>query len=477
MTQHIRRTTAFAPGAVLVLALSLLGLPGAVGAQSPDASPGPVAADACVEPEASAPPRPDETLSMPQEFRVQLFDGVWGGIRDFYVDPDVKGLDWEAIGDEYAPLIIRTDNAYEVYELLREMVATLDDPYTYFLSPDDQGDPASFDPSYGGIGALLDSSTAGADSDGLRILYVFEGGSAKEAGIRERDRIVAVNGDPCARIADIRGPAGTDVTLTIVSPGEAPRDVVVERRQISPLVLPEARRLATAPSVGYLRLPSLAGQEVIDAVAAGLDGLIEADEPLKGLVIDVRATSQGAPGVIVQVLSHLLAGEVGAFHSRVGDEPITIEPSDLAPALADVPVVVLVDEGSEAEAEQLAAIMQDQGRATVVGQATAGETHGSNAVNFPDGSLLQIVSFGFKLPDGQTLEGQGVTPDIVVDEDWLAYPEAEDPGLLAAIEALGSEAPEAPEAPDSPEPTETVEPTETPEPTEPSPVPTGDAAG
>ena len=52
------------------------------------------------------------------------------------------------------------------------------------------------------------------------------------------------------------------------------------------------------------------------------------------------------------------------------------------------------------------------------------------------GSLLQIVSYGFQLPDGQTLEGVGVTPDVMVEADWLAYPEAEDPFLLAALEVF-----------------------------------------
>ena len=72
---------------------------------------------------------------MPEDFRIGLFDGVWQGIRDGYVDPDTNGLDWDAIGDEYAPLIISTDNAYEVYELLGEMVALLDDPVHRLLCP------------------------------------------------------------------------------------------------------------------------------------------------------------------------------------------------------------------------------------------------------------------------------------------------------------------------------------------------------
>ena len=133
-----------------------------------------------------------------------------------------------------------------------------------------------------------------------------------------------------------------------------------------------------------------------------------------------------------------MSGDVGAFHFRSGTEPIEIESSDLADDYAGVPVVVLVDEDTEADAEQLAAILQDQGRATVVGAQTSGQTHGAQTVDFADGSLLQVVTYGFQLPDGRTLEGQGVTPDVEVTADWLDYPESEDPGILAALEALES---------------------------------------
>jgi len=112
---------------------------------------------------------------------------------------------------------------------------------------------------------------------------------------------------------------------------------------------------------------------------------------------------------------------------------------------------VLVDEATEADAEQLAAILQDQGRATVVGTQTSGQTHGAQSVDFADGSLLQIVTYGFQLPDGQTLEGQGVTPDVEVTADWLDFPEAEDPGILAALEVIESP-PVEPSASDAAEP-------------------------
>jgi Tricorn protease C1 domain len=90
-----------------------------VGASAPilaqDASPGASpAVDACVEPEASATPLTDGTLSMPEDYRIALFNGVWQGVRDLYIDADTNGLDWQAIGDEYATLLIQTENAQEV---------------------------------------------------------------------------------------------------------------------------------------------------------------------------------------------------------------------------------------------------------------------------------------------------------------------------------------------------------------------------
>ena len=457
MRPHMLRTLATF---VAVLASLLTLGPVASVAQSPEASAVPSAsgssaaapsapasaapasaepADQCVQPEASLAPVAQEPLSIPEDFRIALFDGVWQGIRDYYWDPDTNGLDWDAVGDEYAPLIIQTDDAYEVYSLLSEMVGLLDDPYTGFFAPEDLASTEAYNASYGGIGALLDTSAAGEDTDGLRILYVFDGGSAKDAGIRARDRIVAVEGDPCARIADIRGPSGTDVTLTVVSPGEEPREVTLERRQIAPTILPEVHRLEDDPTVGYLGILSLAGQEGIDGIQQGLAELLRGD-PLDGLIIDLRASDTGAPAVTISTLGNFVEGEVGEYHSRVGNEPIEVEPSDLFDRYADVPVAVLVDEQTEADAEQLAAILQDQGRAVIVGAQTSGQTHGVATIDFPEGSLLQIVSFGFQLPDGRTLEGEGVTPDVPVEADWLAYPESEDPFILAALDALSASA-------------------------------------
>jgi carboxyl-terminal processing protease len=427
-----------AAAAAAAPALAQVGSPGASPPASTEAaaSASPSPAGACVEPEASAVPLPAEAITMPEEFRMALFDGVWQGIRDAYVDPDLKGLDWEAIGDEYAKQIIDTENAYEVYDLLSEMTGLLDDPYTAFFAPEDLGaqDAAT---GYAGIGALVDSGAAGAESQGLRITYVFDGGSAKDAGLGPRDRVIAVNGDACARVADIRGPEGTSVTLTVVSPGQPSRDVTLERRRIDPTIRPEARRLEGHPSVGYLRVIALSGDAAVDGIEQALTRFVR-DDPIDGLILDLRGSNQGAPGVMVDALRHFVSGDVGAYHARSGLQPITVEPSSVAHDLAGIPMVVLVDAATEADAEQLAAILQDQGRAVVVGAQTSGQTHGVQTVDFPDGSLLQVVTYGFELPDGRSLEGQGVTPDVPVDADWFDVPESEDPDILAALKVIAA---------------------------------------
>ena len=146
--------------------------------------------------------------------------------------------------------------------------------------------------------------------------------------------------------------------------------MTLTRRQVDPTIRPESRRLAADPRVGYLRVVSLAGQWAIDGIAEALTDFVGGDDAIDALVLDLRASNQGAPLVMTELLRAFVSGNVGEFHSRTGNEPIEVEPNDLAAAYASMPIVVLVDEASEAEAEQAAAILQDQGRATIIGTQT-----------------------------------------------------------------------------------------------------------
>jgi carboxyl-terminal processing protease len=393
------------------------------------------AQEACPAPTPPAVPRPDTPLVMPEDLRIALFNTVWQAVRDFYIFEDLNGVDWDAVSRDFAPGVLQIENAWEFYEVLDRMVALLGDPLTTFVNPLVAEAIAAQEATYGGIGALLDRAAAPTRGEPLRVVSVFPGSPAEGAGLRARDRILAVDGDDCPSTEYIRGPAGSDVALLVASPGEEPREVVITRAQLQALILPEARLVGTGVGVGYLRLVSLSGVETVRAIEEAFERFVAAPS-LEGIVLDVRGTRGGAPGVMLVLLSYFLEGEVGAFYSRGGDSPIEVLPGPLKAGLDSVPLAVLVDAASVAEAEQLAALLQANGRAIVVGQATEGATHGVRTLDFVGGSRLQMTVIGVRLPDGEPLERRGVTPDVLVEGDWAEFREVDDPYLVAALEAL-----------------------------------------
>jgi C-terminal peptidase prc len=379
---------------------------------------------------------------MPEDIRLGILDQVWQQVRDGYLDPTMHGLDWDAVHTDFEERMLITLDAREAYQNVSDMVALLEDPDTFFVSALDL-ESSALDPTYGGIGVLVDS-TAPQDA-GLRIVYVFPGGPALDAGIQPRDVILAVNGDPCASPEIIRGPVGTSVELLVRSPGEEPRPVRVERQRIAPVYEVEPARVPGSPRFGYLRLVSMAG-DAGEQVEAALTQMLD-QGALSGLVLDLRHASSGDLEVTRRILGSFLGGEVAILRTRQGDTPFVVEAGSLRDRLADVPLAVLVDTATDGEAERLAALLQAERDAVVVGQPTAGHTQIVTQAPLPDGSVLQMVVAGMLLSDGTRLEGRGVIPDIVQQDDWLIRPAAEDVWILTAVRELrrssqGSAAPE-----------------------------------
>jgi C-terminal peptidase prc len=391
---------------------------------------------ACPAPPTPETPVPDQPLVMPEDFRIALFDAVWGAVNELYIVPDFNGVDWEQIQEEYAPYFLQTDNAFEVYALLEEMVGRLEDPSSRFLSALALEAAVEPEPGYAGIGALVDTSTPLVAGEGLRILYIFPGSGAEAAGLQARDRIIAVEGNTCPRIDIIRGPEGTEVNLEVASPRQAPHLVSVERRRIEGTILPIGHRLDRQPEVGYLRIVSLAGANMLDDIQEALQAMLD-EGSLEGLVIDLRSTTAGVPAVTAGVLGQFVDGDVATQATRAGEVPLEVEPGPLHDELADVPVIVFLDQASAGEAEHLGAILQSNERARIVGQQTPGTSYGVRDLPLGEGSILQLPVAAIELPDGTRLQGRGVSPDVEVEEDWLEYPEDEDPYLVPALELLG----------------------------------------
>ncbi|HYP39016.1 MAG TPA: S41 family peptidase [Chloroflexia bacterium] len=383
---------------------------------------------------------PTPTL-MPINARRAIFEEVWQTVQDVYIYEDFNGVDWDEIHNEYELIVLVASSAPEFYDLVSAMVAELGDEHSRYLSPmeaQEEDNLMQGTTNYVGIGIL-----ATREETSMTVVYVFPGSPAEEVGLKRRDRIIAIDGEPVVGTQNvpskIRGPEGTTVTLTIRSPGATSRDVEVERRTITGQIEPSGHRLAANPEIGYLIIPDLFLEEMDELVEDELRNLLRG-EPLEGLVVDIRGNGGGLRTVMRNILGHFITGNAGTFYTKTGSQPLTIPQGRLYDQLEPIPVVVLIDGGTESAAEWMAGAVQAKDRATVVGVTSAGNTETVYPYDLTDGSRLWVAQESFKLPDGTALEGRGVVPDVEIDQDWTAYSEEKDPHILEAVKLLKQEA-------------------------------------
>jgi C-terminal peptidase prc len=449
----------------LFFALSLLVLAVAAGCNNSDQGPrvvtmgSPVVQQATPADQSSniTPVPGDATVSptptlMPESARRATFDYVWDTVRFNYLDPDYHGVDWDQVGDEYRAKAMEATNAPDFFDAIAQMVTQLKDDHSHYLSPWEARDEDDFingRVNYVGIGILAEPGN-GSES----IVYVFPRSPADQAGIKRRDRLLKADGQPITQNekgeSNIRGTMFTTVTLKVESPGESPRDVVVERRLVGGRVQATSRLMEEDPTIGYIIVPSLfvgdMGLQVQENLAELHRKALFRDQPLKGVIIDLRGNGGGWYELVQIIAGQFTTGEVGGFHSNnsaiqseletYGYDHMQTVKGQLYDQLQNVKVVVLVDKETSSAAEALAAILQAKGRAKVVGVPSKGNTEAVNYYDLKDGSRLWLADSAFTLPNGTSLEDKGVTPDAVVDVDWLSYPERDDPQIKKALELL-----------------------------------------
>jgi C-terminal peptidase prc len=393
--------------------------------------------------------------------RAAVFDRVWRTINDNYLYrtgrqgilfPNYHEVDWNAVRAEYEPRALGAESDEAFAAVVAEMVDELGDQHTSYLSPEEaRADDALFagEPVYVGIGALL---ARGLDptNPGL-VLHVFPGSPAAAAGLQRRDSILTVDGEsindaererrvelldavdtltsPDLAPADPGGP----VRLVVRSPGQQPREVEIGRSVGPAPISPVVQRLDADPSIAYVLVIDFVTPTLNDQLVAGLEALL-AEGPISGLILDLRANPGGSLGVTHRVLGQFVSGEVGTYYSRDGTppEPLNVEPGALFDRLQGLPVVALTDDRMYSASEVTTSVLQNEGRATVVGVTSPGDVEVLIPVDFADGSRLYLAVQLFDVP-GRIVEGQGVVPDVPVAEDWTRYPFAEDPQIRTAV--------------------------------------------
>lgn len=394
-------------------------------------------AEPTTEPTSVANGEPTPTL-MPEDDRMALFDDVWGTVDDNYLYPDFHGLDWDASYDKYAPIARNAGTSTEFYTAISDMVGELKDDHSRYLSPQEareEDDLQGGNANYVGVGII-----SSAQEKAVMVAFVFAGSPAEKAGLKRRDKIVAIDGepieDPSIISGRIRGPEGTTVRLSVVSPGQPERVVPIVRGKITGAITPTSSRLERDTSIGYLIIPDLFTEDMGYQVGDELEKLLNDSPRLTGLVIDLRGNGGGFRTVLEQILSYFVEGKVGTFFDQDNSYAFQVVGDFLKDELDDIPVVVLIDGGAESYAEVLASAIQEKGRAKVVGVHSAGNTETIFQYNFDDGSRLWCAQEGFERLDGTNMEGTGVIPDFEILDDWTGYSESNDPHILKAIEII-----------------------------------------
>ena len=373
---------------------------------------------------------------------MDIFQKTWQLVNTRYVYKDFNGADWAGV---YTSTLVQIRAGLEpqaFYELMYGVIDTLADGHSYFLSPDEA---KAEDEIFSGTREYLDFGFSYDVSDAMDYAYVLQirrGGPAEKAGLRIHDRITRING--AASVDDTIGDlvdaffddAVLTATLTVQTPGGKPRQIPLAKTRIPDDVQIDAKMLPGKKRIGYVAIPSFDGDGVAASVRAALRGLAKTGA-LDGLVIDVRLNGGGSLDELESTLGLFTSGTFGKLLDRAGAGETLSATAENIGNSQKAPIVVLTGFRTASAGEILAGALQAKKRAKVVGQRTEGNVETIVAHDLPDGSVLWLAEMRFTLPDGKSWEGDGLSPDKVVDAEWDSYTEETDPYLKAALDILG----------------------------------------
>ena len=320
------------------------------------------------------------------------------------------------------------------------MIEALGDRWSCYF-PADEYDALVRDWNNAYVGIGIATRQWKEDSKIEEIMKVFEGGPAEEAGLQAGDKLVAFDGHPVDGMSSdeastyIYGPENSQVDVTVLRDGEE-LTLTVTRRYVQ---VPVAKGVLLENGIGLVVIEDFQSRSRREAVKA-IEALLE--QGAEKLIFDVRYNPGGYIEEMVKLLDYLLPeGPIYRSVDNMGQE--SVRQSDAQ--CLDIPMAVLVNENTYSAAEFFAAALSEYDAAVVVGTQTSGKGRYQDMFQLKDGSAIRISVGQFFTPNGISLEGVGITPDVVVpvDEttaeaiffDTLA-PE-EDPQLQAAVAALG----------------------------------------
>ncbi len=318
----------------------------------------------------------------------------------------------------------------------RGMVASLGDIYSdYYTQEELESLMQQTQGIYYGIGAgvSLDTTTSYP-----KIIKVYDGTPAQEAGLREEDIIYEVEGettyglDLTEVVSRIKGDEGSWVNLTIVREGETDYlSIDVQRRKVN---IPTVEFQMLEDGMAYIIISEF-DDITVDQFTEAL--AMARGNGMKGLILDLRSNPGGSLDAVVKIAQKILPeGRIVYTEDKYGQRK---EYTCDGTKQLEVPLVVLINGNSASASEILAGAVKDYGIGTLVGTTTYGKGIVQSVIPMSDGSAVKVTISSYFTPNGNDIHGTGVAPDVECVFDGEAYytdPERPDNQLEKAKEVL-----------------------------------------
>jgi len=338
---------------------------------------------------------------------------------------------WNLVKENYVDQPV--DETAMMRGAISGMLESLGDQHTSYMDPDQyQQANMQMDGDYEGIGAWVDIT-----GEYLIITSPMPDSPAEKAGLKPNDTIIAVDGEDMTGVdgnivlQHILGPAGTDVTLTVLrqDAGE-PFDVTITRAKIT---VPSVTHEMLDNDIAYVQISTF-GEDTTQDLKAALKDLMKQNP--KGMILDLRNNGGGYLNTAIEVVSQFIPEGV-VMYEEYGDgtrQEYKAQSNGLA---TDIPMVVLVNEGSASASEITAGAIQDLGRGKLVGMTTYGKGSVQNWIPLSnDQGAVRITIARWLTPSGRQIHEVGLEPDFKVEITQEDYDAGKDPQLDKAIELL-----------------------------------------
>jgi carboxyl-terminal processing protease len=297
-----------------------------------------------------------------------------------------------------------------VYGAIKGMLSSLD-PHSGFLNPEAYKEmQAETKGEFGGLGIQI-----GIKDGMLTVIAPIEDTPAYRAGIKAGDRIIKINNEYTKdmglhdAVSKMRGVPKTSVTITILREGwKETKDFTIVREIIK---IKSVKSRLLEDSIGYVKISQFQEQTAAD-LSAALGKLSQ--EKMNSLILDLRNNPGGLLNSAVNVTSRFLPpGKLVVYIKGRKGERTEYHTEEGGPTY-DIPMIVLVNEGSASASEIVAGALKDWNRAVTLGVKTFGKGSVQSVISLSDGSGLRLTTALYYTPKGTSIQATGIVPDIVV---------------------------------------------------------------